>query len=441
MSAQDVPGTARIGARAAHTVRLQGGHLIVQAGPDRGRRFAIGPSALTIGSAADNDVVLIDGTVSKHHLVIEETTEGFVLRDLRSTNGTFLDGTRVREAYLAEGAVIGLGATRLRFDPPGARVAVPAASTGAFGGLIGRSERMRELFGILEQVAPLETTVLITGETGTGKEVAAQAVHDHSPRASGPFVVLDASATPRDLFESILSGHREGAFTGASGERKGLVVSAERGTLFIDEIGELPLELQPKLLRVLEKREVLPLGADRPRKVDVRVLAATHRDLRAMVEKGAFRQDLYYRLSVLEVRLPALRERLEDVAPIAERLLAAAGRPDLRLASDAFEELGRRRWNGNVRELKNTLERALVFCGAGPIRAEHLGLAETAAREPARDGNAGERSLEQVEAEAIRATLERTKGNRTQAARILRISRRSLIERIARHGLDRIPDE
>jgi two-component system response regulator GlrR len=435
VSERDKPATRRLSDKPdAVPLRVEGGSLVVLEGPDRGRRFAVGSATMSIGSGAENEVVLADDTVSRRHLAIEESDDGWVVRDLKSTNGTKLDGTRVREAFLAVGAVIELGATKLRFEAPGECVLVPPSAATSFGALHGASPRMRQIFGILERVAASDATVLLRGETGTGKEVAAQSLHEASPRAKKPFVVIDASATPRDLFESILFGHRKGAFTGAADDRRGAFATADGGTVFIDEIGELPLDLQPKLLRVLERREVLALGSDKPQKVDVRVLAATHRDLRAMVREGEFRQDLYYRLSVIEVTLPPLRQRREDIPELVRFLLDRAGRADLQVAPAALQALSAHGWDGNVRELKNVIDRAVVFCERGPIERSHLDLIDGRTT-PAGGGADGDRTLDDVEAEAIRATLERTGGNRTEAAKILGISRRSLIDRIARHGL------
>ena len=417
-------------------VWLKEGRLVVTQGPDTGRRFLLRAPGARVGKDEDNDLVLKDETVSGRHLTVEETEHGFLVRDEASTNGTFVDRTRIREAYLTPGCTIQLGGTALRFEPPTERVQIQPSARDRFGDLHGESARMRQVFGILEKVAPTDATVLITGETGTGKEVVARSLHAGSRRAAHPFVVFDCSAIARELLESALLGHREGAFTGAVKDRQGVFVAASSGTLFIDEIGELPLDLQPKLLRALEQREVVPLGTDSPRKVDVRVLAATHRDLRAMVREGAFRQDLFYRLSVIEVRIPPLRERREDVPLLARRFVAAAGRAPDSVTPAALDALMARPWEGNVRELKNLIERALVFAGDDPVDVAHL--AGTEPPTSAGDGLlSGEKSLAEVEAEVILATLQRTKWNKTRAAQILGITRQTLLDKVNRYKIEK----
>jgi DNA-binding NtrC family response regulator len=425
--------------RAWRDLRLRAGTLVVVAGPDRGRRFVFQPPAVRVGTAADNDVVLTDDTVSKYHVRIEERPDGFVLVDVGSTNGTFLESARVREGYLAAGSQFRVGSSVFQFQPPDGAVEVKPSDRDGFGLLRGDSPRMRDLFGLLERIAPTDLSVLILGETGTGKEVVAQSIHDESPRAKKPFTVLDCSAVPRDLMESTLFGHKQGAFTGATDRRKGAFLTADGGTLFIDEIGELDIELQPKLLRVLEKREVQPLGSDAPQKVDVRVIAATHRDLRHMVKTGAFRQDLFYRLSVMEVLLPPLRERRQDIPLLVQHFLALAGAPDRVITPAAMQSLSAHPLPGNVRELRNLVERALALAGPDPIEPDDILLPHQAAPAAPSGGPTGDRTLESVEAETIRATLQRTGWNRSQAARILGINRKTLIEKIGRYGLK--PDD
>jgi len=417
--------------RSARPVRFSAGELVVLHGPDRGRRFVLSPPRARIGKSAQCDIVLTDETVSKQHAIVEERDGHLLLRDLGSTNGTFVDTARVVEVMLEPGTTLRLGGTVIAFEPP-EQVPEPAAPRDHFGPLLGTSPKAREHFALLERVAATDLSVLVIGETGTGKELVAQALHEASPRARGPFALFDCSALARELVESSLFGHTEGAFTGATGARKGAVVSADGGTLFIDEIGELDLELQPKLLRVLEKRQVQALGSDQLKRVDVRVIAATHRDLREMARRGQFRQDLYYRLSVVEVHVPALRERREDIPLLAAHFLARV-RPAATLAPEAVERLARAPWAGNVRELRNAIERAAALAPGDRIEAADLALSEDAPGATA--GMAGDRSLEDIEIEAIRVTLERTGGNRTQAAKILGIARKTLIEKIARHRL------
>ncbi|MBI4864139.1 MAG: sigma 54-dependent Fis family transcriptional regulator [Candidatus Riflebacteria bacterium] len=417
---------------------LRDGVIIVVDGPDRGRRFVFNPPLARIGTREDNDLVLTDRTVSKYHVAIEEQPEGYLVRDVGSRNGTFVNNSRVREVFLTPGSTIVVGKTVLRFEPPAERVELTPSARDSFGEIRGVSPRIREIFGLLEKVAPSDLPVLITGDTGSGKEVVARSIHQESRRAAKPFVVFDCSALSRDLVDSALFGHQEGAFTGATGKRKGAFLTAAGGTLFIDEIGELALELQPKLLRVLERREIQPLGSDQMAKVDVRVLAATHRDLAQMVAEKSFRHDLLYRLSVVKVRLPPLRERLEDIPILVSHFLEQAGAPGHPIVPLAMDRLIRASWPGNARELKNVLDRALVMAGEAPIDLQHLDLPpESPAVLPSDAGSAGDRKLEEIEAEAIRVTLAKTSWNKSQTARILGIGRNTLLEKIAKYSIKR----
>jgi two-component system response regulator AtoC len=312
--------------------------------------------------------------------------------------------------------------------------------------LVGVSEPMQELLRRIRKVAPQKTTVLLEGESGTGKELVARALHDGSPRAAFPFVAVNCGAIPAELIESELFGHVKGAFTDASRAKKGLAEEADGGTLFLDEIGELPLRLQPKLLRFLEDEEVRPLGDVRSRKVDVRVVAATGRDLRRAVAAGQFREDLLYRLDVVSIRLPPLRERKEDVDALAAHFLAryARLRPEIgtmRLSDEAREALLAHRWPGNVRELEHALERAVVLADGPVIGEDDLPDAVRApppapAAAPAPDASLSvKRGTRELEERLIRAALERTGGNRTRAAELLELSYRALLYKIKDYGI------
>ena len=315
-----------------------------------------------LGSAPGAEVVLGDPAVSRVHCQLEPRADGIWLVDLGSTNGSFVDHVRVREARVPDGATIRLGGTRLLLEHEREARPVELWPTDRFGGLVGRSPAMRELFAVLARVAQSDISVLIQGETGTGKEVVARSLHAASARAEQPFGVLDCGAMPRTLIESELFGHVRGAFTGAGESRAGAIESADGGTVLLDEIGELPLELQPKLLRVLETRRVRRVGDGRDRKVDVRFMAATHRDLLRMVSEGAFREDLYFRVAVLPIKVPPLRERPEDVPLLVEHFLPGG----VALPDDLLAELARRPWLGNVRELRNAVERVLAL-GPGAL--------------------------------------------------------------------------
>jgi PAS domain S-box-containing protein len=308
------------------------------------------------------------------------------------------------------------------------------------GGLVGRSPAMREVLRRIRLAAESDVSTLIRGESGTGKELAARAIHDLGARAQGPFVAINVTAVPATLLESELFGHVKGAFTGAARDQRGLFEAAAGGTLFLDEVGDLPNELQAKLLRVLQEREVRPVGAERARPVDVRLVSATHRDLRARIAQGLFREDFYFRIKVFEIEMPPLRERRIDVPLLAERFVAelsrARGKPVKGLTREALECLVEAPWPGNVRELRNALEHAFVL-----VQGDRIGLLDLpedvrAARERAR-GEPGPALEPGAEAERarIRRVLERTRWNRTLAAQLLGISRMTLWKRMKRYGL------
>jgi transcriptional regulator with GAF, ATPase, and Fis domain len=317
-----------------------------------------------IGKANDNDLVLGDDTVSRHHCELVRTGEGIHVKDLGSTNGTKVAGARVQEATFPAGTVLRVGEVEIALRPQPQRIEVLPSDQTRFGPAIGHSVAMRTIFALLERIAPTDATVLLQGETGTGKDVLARAVVDASPRATKPFVVVDCGAVSYSLLESELFGHERGAFTGAVAMRQGAFELAEGGTVFLDEIGELPLDVQPKLLRVLETREFRRVGGNRTFRCDVRVIAATKRDLPREVAGGRFREDLYYRLAVVPVFVPPLRARRDDIAPLVEHILRSTGSGDVSLAKETTEALSAHDWPGNVRELRNVLERALYMTRA-----------------------------------------------------------------------------
>jgi two-component system, NtrC family, response regulator GlrR len=324
---------------------------------------------LRVGSRDENDLTLPDQTVSRIHFEIGADAKGYRLRDLGSSNGTFVDGYRVNDVYLKPGSRIHAGHTEVIFEPLVTEAELPLSREERFGPLVGRSAAMRELFATLQRVASTDATVLVEAETGTGKELIAKAIHEASDRSGGALVVFDAAAAPKDLIESQLFGHERGAFTGATDRRTGCLEEADGGTLFIDELGELPLDLQPKLLRALESREVVPVGSNTPRKVDVRIVAATNRDLAEEVNRGSFRDDLYYRLAVVRLVVAPLRERPEDVPLLVEHVagqLTDPGRAQQIMAAvdpACWDDLAGYHWPGNVRELRNMVERTLALSG------------------------------------------------------------------------------
>lgn len=315
---------------------------------------------------------------------------------------------------------------------------VPAPALGEDDELVGPSTEMRNVEKTIGLVADNDATVLITGETGTGKEVVARAIHRHGRRGSGPFVAVNCAAIPAELLESELFGHVRGAFTGAVADRKGAFREAEHGTLFLDEIGDMDSAMQAKILRALQDRIVTPIGG-KPVAVDVRVIAATHRDLPQRVREGSFREDLFYRLHVIPIHLPALRERIADIVPLAEHFLSRTG-GNKRLAADAAALLIKQTWPGNVRELKNAMERAAVLARGEAIEACDLGfVVETLVTVGEADDGLEEdlpSAIARLEEMLIRRALAKTTGNRAEAARLLGIHRQLLYTKMKRYGLD-----
>lgn len=435
-------------------VQFEAIELRVVTGPDAGLEISLGLPILRMGAAPDNDVVLTDRAVSRRHAEIRMTPAGLLLRDLGSTNGTFINDVRITEAYIPADAECRLGYSRLliRQHTEERKVAVPRQDH--LGELVGSSERMRELYGLIRAVASTPTTVHLHGESGAGKELVARTLHAFSGRP-GPLVVFDASVADPEMVRNDLFGHIKGAFTGATGAREGAFRQAHTGTLFIDEIGELPLDLQPRLLRVLETREVLPIGSDKALRVDVRVITATHRDLETMVGAGEFRADLFYRLSVVPIEVPALREIREDI-PLIARHLCERLQLHCRLSAAAMEALQGYSWPGNVRELRNVLERAAVLCGEREIRPEDLRLSRTVvaappvispvppvpaasrvepvpeSENPAADARA---HLRKMERRMIVEALERNQGNKAAVARELGIPLSTLKRRLKEYQI------
>ena len=353
---------------------------MLQGVDDPSQEWTFDKEEIRIGSMEDNDIVLHDDTVSRYHCKIVQDDTGYALVDNRSTNGTFINKVRIREAFLKPGAILSAGQSQLRFNAKEEEVQIVPSRSDRCAGLIGGNARMREIYAIIEKIAPTATTVVIDGETGTGKEVVAQAIHSLSPRSRNDLVVFDCGAVPPNLIESELFGHEKGSFTGAVMTRQGLFEQADGGTLFLDELGELPIDLQPKLLRALEQREVRRVGSTKAAKVDVRIIAATNRNLEEEVKAGRFRQDLFYRLSVVRLHLPSLRERADDIALLVQHFLDSgsynklpSGSPKVRtVARDALTALQNYPWPGNVRELVNVVERAVSFCDGGTLEPNDL---------------------------------------------------------------------
>jgi DNA-binding NtrC family response regulator len=408
-------------------------------GPER--TLTVPAAGLSVGKDPDNDVVLTDRFVSAHHLRVERRGGRWWLRDLGSTNGTLLYGSRVDLAELPPGTPIRVGDAELVLEVGDEREARPSA---AFEGMISGDPAMRQVFEMIERVAPSEAPVTILGETGTGKELVARAIHARSSKRQGPFIPVNCSAIAESLIESELFGHEKGAFSGADRARKGAFEEADGGSIFLDEIGELPLDLQPKLLRALELGEVKRVGASRPIYVQARIIAATHRDLRAAVRSGKFREDLYYRLCVVPISVPPLRQRKADVRALAEHYLKACSPRGLRLrwAEDALRKLEEHDWPGNVRQLKNVVQRALLFRGEGlQVAGSAITFDET--RIPGSTTAGGDNdvlylrglNMVEIEREAIRLSLRRHHGLRSAVVKELEIAKSTVMKRIGQYGM------
>jgi DNA-binding NtrC family response regulator len=422
--------------------------LVVVHGADRGLEITVEGTRVIIGTHDAADLVLTDPTVSRRHCEIVVQDDRYLLRDLGSTNGSTLGGTPVIEAFLTPGSRIGLGHTTVMFQPKKKWVRVAASDAEWFGDLYGRSQAMREVFGLFERIAPTDLSVVLIGETGTGKELAARALHARSHRHDRPFVVVDCGAVSQTLVESELFGHERGAYTGADRARTGAFELADGGTIFLDEVGDLPPPLQPKLLRALEQREVKRLGAPRPLTVDVRVIAATNRDLRAQVISSKFREDLYYRLAEVVAVMPPLRDRREDVQALAQLFLDEQSRRSgvaRYMSPELISTLESRRWSGNVRELRNVLRRAYVLARTETLFPEDLpetGLIRSRTEQldlsavdslPIKD--AREKWTEPMEKEYLIRLIRRTQGDLDRASEIAGVHRKSVERLLRKHNL------
>ncbi len=436
--------------------RLRRSTLLVVQGPDKAQELEINKEHVSIGSSVISDLVLTDPSVSGSHCEIIASEKGFLLRDLDSGTGTFVDDLSVREVWVSGGTTIRVGQTLLRFQVETGTIEIDLSHQTKFFELVGVSLRMREIFAVLEKVAAADLTVLVRGETGTGKELVARAVHRASKRAKRPLIVQDCSAIPATLIETTLFGHEKGSFTGAVDRHRGCFEQADGGTLFLDEIGELSLELQPKLLRVLEHREVQRVGGTRTVPIDVRVIAATNRDLRQMVNEGSFREDLYYRLSVVQVELPSLKERAEDIPLLVNDFIEEFCKRRFpgeerrcTVSPDAMLKLQAYPWPGNVRELKNTIERAVSLADSPELGMADLlpasqktppvrlpgGTAEQFVDNETPFKEAKQRVLDTFEAGYLKALLEKHSGNISRSAQAAGLTRYHFRELAKRYGL------
>jgi DNA-binding NtrC family response regulator len=418
--------------------------IVVLSGAERGTVVKV-RGAVHVGKASDNELVLSDHTVSRHHCEISRTYGGLRVRDLGSTNGTLLEGAVISDAVAPMGSVLRIGGVDVALRPEAELVEVQPYDATEYGGVIGHTVAMRRIFGVLDSVARTDATVLFQGETGTGKEVLARALVKASRRAD-PYVVIDCSAVTPALVQSELFGHERGAFTGAVAQRKGAFENAQGGTVFLDEIGELPLDIQPMLLRVLEAREFRRVGGNQTLRADVRVVAATSRDLEREVSAGKFREDLFFRLAVVPVHVPPLRARRDDIPWLVRHILSTLPEgANLAPSERTIKWLLGHDWPGNVRELRNVLERA-SYMSAAARSPELLLPALPAPRQGATDAlfdyvsgesyrEARTRIEEEFERRYVSSLLAEHRGNISHAARAAQMDRKYLGMLVRKHGL------
>ena len=431
------------------TTRTRVLHWFVSGGiakaPD-GTNFTIDVDSLIIGRDPGANMVLADPEVSALHCELRAVSEGILIKDLGSTNGTFLGPVRVREATIATTSELTVGRSKVIVEPQAKR-RVDVGFSDRFGPLVGSSPRMRRVFGVLEKVADTALSVLIFGETGTGKELVAKAIHDGSERKAGPFVVVDCGSIPPTLAESILFGHEKGSFTGATERRKGALAEADGGTLFLDELGELPLELQPKLLRALSEKQVKRVGGSTFEPIEVRVLAATRKDLGSEMNAGRFRSDLFFRIAQVRVELPPLRERLSDLPLLVQDVCQRVGRPEHATTVLAWIEqrMASHDWPGNVRELVNVASVAATLADEPGAIDDVLMLARDEAGADGlgggHDGTAFSRAkraaIGAFEREYFTGLAKRCKGNVSEMARQSGMERHHVRAYLRKHKIDK----
>ncbi len=429
--------------------------LVIVGGPHQGQEYQLHQELIRIGRSDWCDIVLSkDRKVSGEHCECWLDEAGVRIKDLGSRNGILLNQCRIFDAYVAPGVQVQVGDSLFELRLQKTQRKLSILYEDASGKLVGKHPKMRKLFSLLSKIGPRDIPVLLTGETGTGKTSIARAIHEQSPRFNGPFVVVNCGALPSSLIESSLFGHEKGAFTSAGQRHHGFFEQAQGGTLFLDELGELPFELQPKLLDVLERKRIRRLGSEQEIQVDFRLITATHRDLPAAIAQKQFREDLYYRMAVVELDIPPLRERMEDLPLLLEYLTAKLfpNRP-LQITPQAIKKLQQHLWPGNVRELQNILERSLLFIDNNVLDADDIMLKQprlpentsqyTPPPEPEHDQRVKttQRSLQErldiQEKQIVISTLESLNWDIQQATTVLGLSRSRLYSRIKKYGLQR----
>lgn len=423
--------------------------LTVVNGPQKGEEFILTRPIIRVGTKSDNEIVIKDDTVSRTHFQITQSKDGYLCQDAESLNGVFINGIRVKEAFVSEGSIIRIGSTELKFLPMDETFEVVPSKKSRYANLIGGSMAMRKIYTIIDKIASSDVTVIIEGESGTGKELVAAAIHEKSKRNKKPFVVFDCSAVAENLIESELFGHEKGSFTGATGLRHGAFELADSGSIFLDEIGELNIDMQPKLLRVLENRSIRRVGGDRTMPIDVRVVAATNRHLESEVKQGNFREDLFYRLNVVPIFLPPLRKRKEDIPMIVEHFIEQHNEenPDRTcegISTSAMELLLAYDWPGNVRELKNTISRAFSFMEGKQILPDDIpervrvpiARAELDIREDLGFKDAKEQWVASFEKQYLAEILKKNGFNISAAAKEAGIDRKSVQRLIRKYNLN-----
>jgi len=434
-------------------------------GHGKGEHLNFKKTVIRVGSDVLNDIVLSDPTVSRRHAEIRYEDGAYRLVDLGSTNGTFVDDKRINDVYLETVTNLSFGKTPVAFEAHIEGKAIEPSPSNRYGHIVGQNAGLRQIFAVIDKVAPSNLHVVITGETGTGKELFARAIHEGSRRAEHPLVIFDCSAFPPTLLESELFGHEKGSFSGATQQHQGVFERADKGTLFLDELGEMSVELQPKLLRAIETGEFRRVGGTKSIQTNVRVVAATNRDLEDWITEGRFRRDLYYRLAQVRFRLPPLRERLDDIPLLIESFMESARKglsatSKTQITPQAIALMQSYSWPGNIRELKNLVERGVTLCDDERITAafvqDELGLAPGAAlveREeddsvlpPILEGEDGEliplrEAKDQLVADFEKKYLEKLLGKHKQnisaAAREAQVDRRHFYRLLKKYGLDR----